>query len=74
MARLIVKAIADGGDPEQLLTYNSIQWSNASHYPFPVANDWLLKPISLTINGHKDYFSQRYVGQYGFANSTEFRS
>lgn len=60
MARLIVKAISDGGDPEQLLSYNSFQWSNASHHPFPVASDWL-KPVSLTINGHKDYFSQRYV-------------
>jgi len=61
MARLIVKAISDGGDPQQLLTYNSIQWSNASHHPFPVASDWL-KPVPLTINGHEDYFSQR-LGQ-----------
>lgn len=67
MAQLIVKSIADGGDPEELLSYNSIQWSNASHHPFPVATDWL-KPIPLIINGHKDYFSQRYVGHYNLAN------
>ncbi|KAF8806425.1 hypothetical protein BYT27DRAFT_7233838 [Phlegmacium glaucopus] len=61
LARLIVKAIVDGGDPEQLLSYNAIQWSNASHHRFPVASDWL-EPVPLTINGHKDYFSQK-LGQ-----------
>lgn len=58
MARLIVQAIVNGADPEELLSYNPVQWSNGSHHPFPVASDWL-EPVALTINGHKDYFSQR---------------
>jgi len=65
LAHLIVRAIVDGGDPEQLLSYNAIQWSNASHHRFPVASDWL-EPVPLTVNGHKDYFSQRYVGSRSF--------
>ncbi|KAF8161177.1 hypothetical protein B0H34DRAFT_781781 [Crassisporium funariophilum] len=61
LARLIVQAIADGGDPEELLSYNPIQWTNASHHPFPGSHNWL-KPVHTTINGHDDAFSQR-LGQ-----------
>jgi len=60
LARLIVENIVSGGDPEELLSYNPIQWTNASHQPFPVASEWL-KPIDVTINGHEDSFSQRKV-------------
>ena len=63
LARLIVENIVSGGDPEELLSYNPIQWTNASHQPFPAASDWL-NPIDVTINGHKDSFSQRKV--WGF--------
>ncbi|KAJ3516434.1 hypothetical protein NLJ89_g1137 [Agrocybe chaxingu] len=58
LARLIVQKIVDGGDPEELLSYNPIQWTNATHHPFSNSSDWL-KPVKVTINGHKDAFSQR---------------
>ena len=60
LARLIVDYIVSGGDPEKLLFYNSINWTNASHHHFPAASEWL-KPIDLTVNGHNDSFSQRKV-------------
>ncbi|KAF9481525.1 hypothetical protein BDN70DRAFT_876169 [Pholiota conissans] len=61
LARLIVKAIAAGGDPDEVLSYNPIQWTNATHHPLPPASDWL-KPVDVIINRHKDSFSQR-LGQ-----------
>ncbi|TFK44792.1 hypothetical protein BDQ12DRAFT_673584 [Crucibulum laeve] len=61
LAQLIVKAIQDGGDPEDQLLYNPVQWTNASHLPFSAHSDWL-KPHNVTINGREDAFSQR-IGQ-----------
>ncbi|CAA7259117.1 unnamed protein product [Cyclocybe aegerita] len=61
LAQLIVQTIVDGGDPEELLSYNPIQWTNATHHPFSNSSDWL-KPVQVTINGHEDAFSQR-LGQ-----------
>ncbi|KIM40180.1 hypothetical protein M413DRAFT_446340 [Hebeloma cylindrosporum] len=52
VARLIVESIVSGGDPEELLSYNPIQWTNASHHPFPAASEWL-KPVDVTINGRR---------------------
>ncbi|RDB24235.1 Peptidase S41 family protein ustP [Hypsizygus marmoreus] len=62
LAQLIVKRIAEGGDPQELLYYNPIQWTNASHLPFPASVDWLQPVVKKTINGHEDAFSQR-LGQ-----------
>ena len=59
LARLIVKNIAAGGDPEELLSYNPVQWTNATHHQLPATSDWL-QPVDVTINGHEDSFSQRY--------------
>ncbi|KDR75803.1 hypothetical protein GALMADRAFT_248517 [Galerina marginata CBS 339.88] len=61
LAQLIVHTIASGGDPKEMLSYNPIQWTNASHLPFPAQSDWL-KPVDVLINGHQDSFSQR-LGQ-----------
>lgn len=58
LARLIVKAIAAGGDPDEVLSYNPVQWTNATHHPFPPSSDWL-NPIDVVINEHEDSFSQR---------------
>lgn len=59
LAQLIAKVIQDGGDPDVLLLYNAAQWTNATHHPFSSDDDWLGKPVSLTINGKQDAFSQR---------------
>ncbi|PPQ97377.1 hypothetical protein CVT26_006611 [Gymnopilus dilepis] len=61
LAQLIVEEIISGSDPDEVLLYNPIQWSNASHHPFPAQSAWL-KPVEVTINGHRDAFSQR-LGQ-----------
>ncbi|KAF5322155.1 hypothetical protein D9619_001894 [Psilocybe cf. subviscida] len=61
LARLIVKKIADGADPDELLSYNPVQWTNATHHQLPAISDWL-QPVDVTINGHEDSFSQR-LGQ-----------
>ncbi|KAF8967856.1 hypothetical protein BDZ97DRAFT_1801579 [Flammula alnicola] len=61
LARLIVEKIASGADPEEILSYNPIQWTNASHHQFPATSNWL-KPVGVIINGHEDSFSQR-LGQ-----------
>ena len=58
LAQLIVEQIISGSDPDEVLLYNPIQWSNASHHPFPAQSAWL-KPVEVTINGHRDAFSQR---------------
>ena len=60
LARLIVDKIISGVDPEENLLYNPTRWTNASHHAFPAASEWM-KPKDVTINGHKDSFSQRKV-------------
>ncbi|PPQ63478.1 hypothetical protein CVT24_005135 [Panaeolus cyanescens] len=61
LAQLIVKSIAQGMDPLELLSYNPKQWTNATHHQFPAAANWI-KPYPIEINGHQDAFSQR-LGQ-----------
>ncbi|KAG6886018.1 hypothetical protein C0993_006134 [Termitomyces sp. T159_Od127] len=61
LAQSITKKISEGGDPDELLYYNPIQWTNASHLPFSKPNEWFT-PTVKTINGHKDAFSPR-LGQ-----------
>ncbi|KAG6872814.1 hypothetical protein C0995_006413 [Termitomyces sp. Mi166 len=61
LAQLIAKKISEGGDPDELLYYNPIQWTNASHLPFSEPTEWF-KPTIKIINGHKDSFSPR-LGQ-----------
>lgn len=60
LARLIVKAIVAGGDPDEVLSYNPIQWTNATHEPFPETYDWL-EPVDVVVNGRNDSFSQRLI-------------
>ncbi|KAG7098678.1 hypothetical protein E1B28_000592 [Marasmius oreades] len=62
LAQLIVKNIAAGGDPEELLEYNPIQWSNASHVKFANGTDWMEPLDNRKVNGREDPFSQR-LGQ-----------
>ncbi|KAF9263255.1 hypothetical protein L218DRAFT_902191 [Marasmius fiardii PR-910] len=62
LAQLIVQKIAAGGDPEELLEYNPIQWSNASHIKFANRTDWMKPLDNRKVNGRDDPFSQR-LGQ-----------
>ncbi|KAF9051220.1 hypothetical protein BDZ89DRAFT_1154116 [Hymenopellis radicata] len=62
LAQLIVKQIVNGSDPDELLSYNPQQWTNASHVPFPKGHDLLHPLVKKTINGHDDMFSPR-LGQ-----------
>ncbi|KIY53947.1 hypothetical protein FISHEDRAFT_32250 [Fistulina hepatica ATCC 64428] len=62
LAQLIAKRVATGGDPDNLLYYNALQWRNASHQEFPPHADLLDPPVHLTINGRPDAFSPR-LGQ-----------
>jgi hypothetical protein len=59
LARLIVKKISLGADPDDLSLYNPLHWRNATHATFPAQSDWL-KPEDVVVNGHLDAFSQRY--------------
>ncbi|KAL0068883.1 hypothetical protein AAF712_004214 [Marasmius tenuissimus] len=63
LAQLIVKKIAEGGgDPQEYLEYNPVQWRNASHVKFENGTDWM-KPLDVrVVNGREDAFSQR-LGQ-----------
>ncbi|KAK1224601.1 hypothetical protein PQX77_012496 [Marasmius sp. AFHP31] len=62
LAQLIVRKIADGGDPEEYLEYNPVLWRNASHVKFENGTDWM-KPLDVRrVNGYEDAFSQR-LGQ-----------
>ncbi|KAF8345916.1 hypothetical protein F5887DRAFT_1061550 [Amanita rubescens] len=61
LAQLIVKKISQGADPDDLSSYNPLQWRNATHVTFPSQSDWL-KPEDEIVNGHLDAFSQR-LGQ-----------
>ncbi|KAG2015627.1 hypothetical protein CC2G_008882 [Coprinopsis cinerea AmutBmut pab1-1] len=63
LAQLIADKIDNGSDPAGLLYYNSAQWNNETHQPFPTDADtsWL-NPHKLEINGREDAFSQR-LGQ-----------
>ncbi|KAG6813617.1 hypothetical protein H0H92_009234 [Tricholoma furcatifolium] len=61
LAQLIAEKIAEGGDPDDLLYYNPIQWTNGSHLPFSEPSKWF-SPTTKFINGHEDAFSQR-LGQ-----------
>ncbi|KAI3618701.1 hypothetical protein WG66_016461 [Moniliophthora roreri] len=62
LARMIVTKIVEGADPEDLLLYNPVQWTNASHVTFANGTEWL-KPLDhRKINGNEDLFSQR-LGQ-----------
>ncbi|KAG6891044.1 hypothetical protein C0992_010706 [Termitomyces sp. T32_za158] len=56
LAQLITKKIFKGGDPDDLLYYNPIQWRNASHLPFSKPTEWFTPTVKI-INGHKDAFS-----------------
>ncbi|KAF9566684.1 hypothetical protein CPC08DRAFT_681942 [Agrocybe pediades] len=62
LAQLIVQKIASGGDPDELLSYNPVQWTNASHHAFPSLTNWMKPTIDTVINGKHDSFSQR-LGQ-----------
>jgi len=62
IAQLIVAAIDKGADPNDNLLYNPINWRSANGTDFPAESDWLVPPVDLTINGHRDMFSQR-LGQ-----------
>lgn len=62
LAQLIVKAIADGNDPDEVTLYNSVNWRFANGTNFPEDYDWLQPPVTTVINGHQDAFSQR-LGQ-----------
>ncbi|KAJ7346724.1 hypothetical protein DFH08DRAFT_914726 [Mycena albidolilacea] len=60
LAQLIVENINKGGDPEELLSYNPLQWTNSSdNLPFSVESHWLRPTVNRTINGHEDAFSPR---------------
>jgi len=61
LAQLIVKQIIDtNADPDNLLLYNPLLWTNANDQPFPANTDWLQPPVGKIINGMQDAFSQRY--------------
>jgi len=60
LAQLIVEKIKEGEDPNDLLSYNPIQWTNGSNIPFETGADWLKPLRELEINGRRDVFSQRY--------------
>ncbi|KAJ7597534.1 hypothetical protein C8J56DRAFT_322295 [Mycena floridula] len=62
LAHLIVKRIVAGGDPEELLSYNGVQWKNATGISFESSTDWLEPHVKTVINGREDAFSQR-LGQ-----------
>ncbi|KAF9526145.1 hypothetical protein CPB83DRAFT_858425 [Crepidotus variabilis] len=63
LAQLIVQRIvSDNADPDEVLSYNPTQWSNATHHQFPASRQWLKPANKLTINGRKDAFSER-LGQ-----------
>ncbi|KAL0578755.1 hypothetical protein V5O48_003253 [Marasmius crinis-equi] len=62
LTQLIVQKIAEGGDPEELLEYNGVQWTNASHVRFENGTNWLKPLDKRVVNGHPDPFSQR-LGQ-----------
>ncbi|KAL0959829.1 hypothetical protein HGRIS_011506 [Hohenbuehelia grisea] len=63
LAQLIVKEIVENNaDPREQLLYNPANWRNASGEFFAPTDDWLQPPVQLTINGHRDAFSQR-LGQ-----------
>ncbi|KAH9932970.1 uncharacterized protein B0H18DRAFT_870866 [Fomitopsis serialis] len=59
LAQLIVKNIASGADPENLLLYNPLNWEYANNTPFPGTENWLQPPVKKTVNGVEDTFSQR---------------
>ncbi|TFY58144.1 hypothetical protein EVJ58_g6598 [Rhodofomes roseus] len=59
LAQLIVKHIAGGADPENLLLYNPLNWEYANNTPIPGEEDWLQPPVRKTVNGVEDMFSQR---------------
>ncbi|PCH35120.1 hypothetical protein WOLCODRAFT_139749 [Wolfiporia cocos MD-104 SS10] len=58
LARRIVRAIAQGADPDNKLLYNPLNWAFANHTPFPAPYDWLGKVVDRTVNGQGDAFSQ----------------
>ncbi|KAK7472783.1 hypothetical protein VKT23_000890 [Stygiomarasmius scandens] len=62
LAQLIVEKIKEGEDPNDLLSYNPVQWTNGSNIPFEAGADWLKPLRELEINGRRDVFSQR-LGQ-----------
>ena len=72
LAQLVVKSIitpitnssSEGGDPDELLSYNPVQFRNASHVAFERNLDWLEdKSIDWrVVNGRRDGWSQR-LGQ-----------
>ncbi|KAF5321011.1 hypothetical protein D9619_001895 [Psilocybe cf. subviscida] len=62
LARLIVQKIVAGGDPDQHLLYNPVQWTDAQHRRLPATSNWLQSRFDLEINGREDSFSQR-LGQ-----------
>lgn len=61
IAQLIVAAIDNGADSNDLLLYNPVNWRSANGTDFPPLSDWLVPSVNLTINGREDMFSQRCV-------------
>ncbi|KAF7325770.1 Peptidase S41 family protein ustP [Mycena kentingensis (nom. inval.)] len=63
LAQEIVQQIIDNDlDPNQNLLYNPRNWANASGVDFPATRNWLRPPVTVTINGRPDAFSER-LGQ-----------
>ncbi|KDQ15060.1 hypothetical protein BOTBODRAFT_131652 [Botryobasidium botryosum FD-172 SS1] len=58
---IVKKIISTGIDPEINLLYNPERhsYANSTAGYFPADYDWLDPPVSTTINGRKDTFSQR---------------
>ncbi|KIY66871.1 hypothetical protein CYLTODRAFT_423021 [Cylindrobasidium torrendii FP15055 ss-10] len=62
LAQAIVQKIQKGADPKTLLSYNAVQWTNASNDPFSEGDSVLEPVLKKLINGHEDAFGRR-LGQ-----------
>ncbi|KAJ7240586.1 hypothetical protein C8J57DRAFT_1371544 [Mycena rebaudengoi] len=63
LAQAIVRRIVENNaDPANQLLYNPLGWRNASNVFFGATENWLDPAVKVTLNGHKDAFSQR-LGQ-----------
>lgn len=63
LAQLIVqRIISEDADPDEVLSYNPTQWTNATNHHFPPNKHWLKPVKKVIINGREDAFSER-LGQ-----------